>query len=57
MMVLLMKEIFLSRPEMALCGVIRLSSFMKIGIGVQAILRFSVRNVKCCNVGITVGIS
>jgi hypothetical protein len=40
---------------MALYGIIYLSSFMKIGKGVQAILRFYLRNLKGCNVGITDG--
>jgi hypothetical protein len=39
--------------EMALCYVICLPIFMKIGTGVQAILRFCLRNLKGCNVGIT----
>jgi hypothetical protein len=34
---------------------IKLSSFMKMGTGVQAILRFSLRNIKGCNSGITDG--
>jgi hypothetical protein len=41
--------------EMVSCGVIYLSSFKKIGTGVQAILRFCLRNLKSCNVGITDG--
>jgi hypothetical protein len=41
--------------EMASRGVIYLSSFMQIGAGVQAILRFSLSNSKGCNVGITDG--
>jgi hypothetical protein len=36
-------------------AVIFLSSFMKIGLGVQAILRFFLRNLRGCNVGITNG--
>jgi hypothetical protein len=32
-----------------------ISTFMKIGTGVQAILRFSLRNLRGCNVGITDG--
>jgi hypothetical protein len=39
--------------EMASCGMIYLSSFMKIGAGVQAILRFYFRNLRVCDVGIT----
>jgi hypothetical protein len=38
---------------MASCGVIYRPSFMKIGTGVQAILRFCLRSVRGCNVGIT----
>jgi hypothetical protein len=41
---------------MASCGVICLPSFMKIGTGVQAVLRFGLRNLRGCNVG-NVGIS
>jgi hypothetical protein len=41
--------------EMASYGMIYLPSFMNIGTGVQAILRFCLRNVKGCNVGITEG--
>jgi hypothetical protein len=41
--------------EMASCGMINLRSFMKIGTGIQAILRFYFRNLKDCNVGITAG--
>jgi hypothetical protein len=40
--------------EMAACGMIYLPSFMKIGTGVQAILRLlCLRNLRGCNVGIT----
>jgi hypothetical protein len=41
--------------EMASCGMIYVSSFMKIGRGVQAILRFCLRNLRDCNVGTTDG--
>jgi hypothetical protein len=41
--------------EMASCGIIYLTSFMKTTTGVQAILRFCVRNCKGCNFGITDG--
>jgi hypothetical protein len=41
--------------EMASCGMIYLSSFMTIATGVQAILRFCLRNLRGCNVGITDG--
>jgi hypothetical protein len=33
-------------------GMIFLPSFMKIGIGVQAVLRYCPSNLKGCNVGI-----
>jgi hypothetical protein len=33
------------------CGIIYLPSFMKIDTGVQAILRFFLRNLRGCNVG------
>jgi hypothetical protein len=38
--------------ELALHDKIHFRSFMKIGTGVQAILRFCINNFKCCNVGI-----
>jgi hypothetical protein len=41
--------------EMALCGMIYIPSFMKIGTGVQAILRFCLSKLRGCNVGITDG--
>jgi hypothetical protein len=41
--------------EMTSCGMINLRSFMKIGRGVQAILRLCFRNLKGCNVDIAVG--
>jgi hypothetical protein len=37
--------------EMASCGMICFPSFMKIGTGVQALLRFCLSNLRCCNVG------
>jgi hypothetical protein len=40
--------------EMASCSMIYLPSFMKICIGVQAILRFCLRNLRGCD-GITDG--
>jgi hypothetical protein len=40
---------------MASCGMIHIPSFMKIGTGVQAILRFCLRNLQGCDVGITDG--
>jgi hypothetical protein len=41
--------------EMASCGVMYLTSFVKIGTGVQGVLRFCFRNMKACNDGITDG--
>jgi hypothetical protein len=38
--------------EMALCDMIYVPNFMKFGAGVQAILRFCLRNLRDCNVGI-----
>jgi hypothetical protein len=39
----------------ALCGMICIASFTKIGAGVRAMLRFSLSNFRCCNIGITDG--
>jgi hypothetical protein len=39
--------------EMASCSKIHTPSFLKIGAGVQAILRFIFRNLRGCNAGIT----
>jgi uncharacterized protein YraI len=41
--------------EMASCCMIYLPSFMNIATGVQAILRFCLRNLRGCDVGITGG--
>jgi hypothetical protein len=41
--------------QMASCGMIYLRSFVKIGTGVQSILRFCLRNLTGCNIGITDG--
>jgi hypothetical protein len=41
--------------EMVLCGMIYMPIFMKIGTGVQAILRFCLRNLRSCNIVITDG--
>jgi hypothetical protein len=41
--------------DMASGGMIYIQSFMKIGTGVEAILRFCLRNLRGCNVGITDG--
>jgi hypothetical protein len=42
--------------QMVSDGIIYVPSFMKIGTGVQAILRFYLENLRGCNVGITDGI-
>jgi hypothetical protein len=55
MSVLLMGGIIIYAVEIALCGVIYLSSFMKMDTGVQAILRFRLRNLRGCDVGIADG--
>jgi hypothetical protein len=39
--------------EVASRDMIYISSFMKIGAGIQVILRFCLRNLRCCNVCIT----
>lgn len=39
---------------MALCGVIYTPSLVKIVIGVQAVLRLGLRNLRDCNIGTTV---
>jgi hypothetical protein len=39
--------------EMTSDGMTYIPSFMKTGAGIQAMLRFSLRNLKVCNVGIT----
>jgi hypothetical protein len=41
--------------EMPSCGMAFLPTFMKTGTGVHAILRFCLRNLNGCNVGITEG--
>jgi hypothetical protein len=41
--------------DMAFCDMIYLQSFVKVGTGVQAILRFCLRNLRGCDVGITDG--
>jgi hypothetical protein len=38
---------------MASSGIIYISSFIKIGRGVEGRLRFCLRNLRYCNVGIT----
>jgi hypothetical protein len=41
--------------EIALYGMINILRFMKIGTAIQALLRFSLRNVRGYNVGTTHG--
>jgi hypothetical protein len=41
--------------EVASCGLIYIPSFMKIGADIQARLRFCLRNLRGCNVGISDG--
>jgi hypothetical protein len=41
--------------EMASCDVINLPSLMKIGTGVQALLRFCLSSLNVCGAGITDG--
>jgi hypothetical protein len=41
--------------EMVSRGIIYIPSFVKIGIGAQAILSLGLRNLRGCNVGITDG--
>jgi hypothetical protein len=53
MLVLLIKGIYGVAVEMASCGMIYVPSFMKIGTGVQVILRCCLRNFRGCNVDIT----
>jgi hypothetical protein len=55
MLVLLIKRIYKYTVEMASCGMIYIRSFVKTGTGIQAILRFCLRNLRGCNVGITDG--
>jgi hypothetical protein len=39
--------------ETALCGMIYIPSMMKTGATIQTILRYCLRNLSVCNVGIT----
>jgi hypothetical protein len=39
--------------EMTSCDMMYLPSFVKIGPGVQTILRFCLRNLRGCNIGTT----
>jgi hypothetical protein len=54
-MVLLMRGFHDDTIEIASCDVINLPSFLKIGTGIQKILRLRVRNLKGFNVDITDG--
>jgi hypothetical protein len=45
------EEFMMYAVEMASCDMINLLSFIEIATGVQAILRFCLRNMKGCNVG------
>jgi hypothetical protein len=40
---------------LASCGMVHVQSFMKTGTGIQAMMRFCLRNLRGCNVGITNG--
>jgi hypothetical protein len=53
--VLLTEGIYEVAIEMASCGMIYVPSFMKIGAGVQAILRCCLKKLTGCSVGITGG--
>jgi hypothetical protein len=57
MLVLLIEGIYEVAIEMALCDMIYMyvPRCMKIGIGVQAILKCCLRNLRGCSVGITGG--
>jgi hypothetical protein len=55
MLVLLMEGIYDISLEIHSCGMILLPRFMRTGTGVQAILRFCLRNSNGCKVGITDG--
>jgi hypothetical protein len=54
-LVLLIEGIYGGAVEMAWCGTIYIPSEMKIGTGVETILRFCFRNLRGCNIGITHG--
>jgi hypothetical protein len=55
MLVILMERIKKSIVEMGSGGMIYIPSFMKIGKGVEGILRSCLSNLKGCNAGITDG--
>jgi hypothetical protein len=46
MFLLLIKELMVYAAEMPSCGMICIPSFMKISTGLQAILRFWLRNLR-----------
>jgi hypothetical protein len=45
----------MNAAEMAMCGMTYVPSIMKIGEGIQAIIKFRLRNLRGCNVDITEG--
>lgn len=47
------KEFMKYVVQMASCGIIYLWSFKQIGRGIQAVLRFSHRHLRSCNIGIS----
>jgi hypothetical protein len=49
------EEFMMYAVEMASCGMIYLPSFMKTATGIQAVLRFCLRNLKGSNAGIIDG--
>jgi hypothetical protein len=51
----MMRGMFMYAVEMPSCGMTYLLTFMKIGTGVQKILRFYLSNLDGRNVGITNG--
>jgi hypothetical protein len=55
MLVLMIYGIIKYAVEIASCGMICIPSFMKIGIGVQAILKVYLRYLRGCKDGITDG--
>jgi hypothetical protein len=55
MLVLLMGGIYKLCPEMASCGMICIPSFIKIGIGIEPILRICFISLRDCSVGVTDG--
>jgi hypothetical protein len=55
MLALLIEGTYGVATEMVSYGMIHIPSFIKIGAGVQAILRFCLRNLRVCNIRITDG--